>query len=328
MIFEEEKKEEKNEKLLVDLCECYLLLGNQFNSELIFICVPCLLKAASKKEESEEAQKEAELALLALNNIAMWKFIEQKLYLKEIKEIIEYHQEHHNLTRLAYQSAWQFLMDRLNTDSSLEGVIVNELHFAREAASELEELMICADWKKKKEMSKKEAKEVLIIRRWIQTLSHFFEFFRLWNKEFGGIFGIIVKVFRAARDNQREICDWCICSLRNAAKNRAVKVEDLLKGKAIDTVLEEIHRPTLNDGITNECLRFFMNISRRLKRKTDDEKEEARRKATKRKISEKMEEEGYEDAIISFYEILNFLNDLYFFSGKLSLDISDYFMII
>eukprot|EP00770_Monocercomonoides_exilis_P002805 MONOS_2787.1-p1 / transcript=MONOS_2787.1 / gene=MONOS_2787 / organism=Monocercomonoides_exilis_PA203 / gene_product=unspecified product / transcript_product=unspecified product / location=Mono_scaffold00060:3828-4299(+) / protein_length=111 / sequence_SO=supercontig / SO=protein_coding / is_pseudo=false len=104
MIFEEEeKKEEKDEKLLVDLCECNLLLGSIFSSKLISICVPCLLKVASDKEENEEAQKEVEMALLALNNIGFCK-VEQELFLDKITEIIKYLQEHRNLTRLAYQS--------------------------------------------------------------------------------------------------------------------------------------------------------------------------------------------------------------------------------
>ncbi|KAH7822899.1 uncharacterized protein MONOS_15428 [Monocercomonoides exilis] len=248
----EKKKEGKNKKLLANLSECYLLLNRWASSEVILICMHCVLKVAMNKEESEEAQKEVEMALLALSNIAMWKIIEEKLFLKEIKEIIQYHQKCGNLTRLAYQSAWRFLVSRLWDDNSLEKVIVVEQHFAREAARELEEL----------------------------------------SKTTG---------------------------------NKAVKVEDLLKGKAIDVALEEIHKSAKDDEITAKILKFFLNVSRRLE-KTDDEADEVERKETKRKISEKMEEEGYEDAIISFCEIFDFLNDLYFFSGKLSLNASDYFV--
>ncbi|KAH7823003.1 uncharacterized protein MONOS_18630 [Monocercomonoides exilis] len=256
----------------------------------------------------------------------MWKFIEQRLYLKEIKEIIQYHQKHHNLTQLEYQSTWQFLMDRLNTDRSLEGVIVNELHFGREAVRELNELSKCVDWKRKKEEVKKgkETKEEHILLRWLFKLSFFFDSCELWNEGFVWLIDIIVQLYRAARDNFRGIRNQCIYSLRNAAKNRVVKVEDLLKGGAADAFLEEIHRPTLNDGITNGCLRFFMNISRRLKRKTDDEMEEARRKATKRKVFEKMEEEGYEDTIASFHVMLPFQSRKYF--EKMPSNISDYFV--
>eukprot|EP00770_Monocercomonoides_exilis_P014940 MONOS_14886.1-p1 / transcript=MONOS_14886.1 / gene=MONOS_14886 / organism=Monocercomonoides_exilis_PA203 / gene_product=unspecified product / transcript_product=unspecified product / location=Mono_scaffold01097:12673-14214(-) / protein_length=297 / sequence_SO=supercontig / SO=protein_coding / is_pseudo=false len=153
MIFEEEKKEKekRNEDLLASLCECYLLLHNLYSEKLIPICVPCLLKFALKKEESEETRKEKEMALLVLSHIDRYYFLRQELYLKEITEIIKNHQEHHNLTQLAYHLK----------------VIVNELHFGREAARELEELTRNMDWKKKEEkMNKEEAKEVLIIRRW------------------------------------------------------------------------------------------------------------------------------------------------------------------
>eukprot|EP00770_Monocercomonoides_exilis_P006452 MONOS_6417.1-p1 / transcript=MONOS_6417.1 / gene=MONOS_6417 / organism=Monocercomonoides_exilis_PA203 / gene_product=unspecified product / transcript_product=unspecified product / location=Mono_scaffold00202:8837-9448(-) / protein_length=183 / sequence_SO=supercontig / SO=protein_coding / is_pseudo=false len=138
MIVEEEKKnEEKNEKLLVDLCECYLLLSNGLAlTNIVSIIVPCLLKAALNKEENEEAQKEVEMALLALKNLGMWKHVEQELYLDKTIEIIKYHQEHYNLTRLAYQPAWQFLIFRFCKDKSLEELIANELHFAREAIKE------------------------------------------------------------------------------------------------------------------------------------------------------------------------------------------------
>ncbi|KAH7818815.1 uncharacterized protein MONOS_8868 [Monocercomonoides exilis] len=68
----EKKKEEMNEKRLIDLCECYLLLNRWPSSEMDSIYVPCLLKVALKKDETEEAQKEVEMALLALGNIGYW----------------------------------------------------------------------------------------------------------------------------------------------------------------------------------------------------------------------------------------------------------------
>eukprot|EP00770_Monocercomonoides_exilis_P000712 MONOS_703.1-p1 / transcript=MONOS_703.1 / gene=MONOS_703 / organism=Monocercomonoides_exilis_PA203 / gene_product=unspecified product / transcript_product=unspecified product / location=Mono_scaffold00011:252898-253649(-) / protein_length=184 / sequence_SO=supercontig / SO=protein_coding / is_pseudo=false len=68
IINENEKKDEKNEKLLADLCECYISLNFNFEPELLSICVSCLLKVALKKDENEETQKEVEMALLALGN--------------------------------------------------------------------------------------------------------------------------------------------------------------------------------------------------------------------------------------------------------------------
>ncbi|KAH7832691.1 uncharacterized protein MONOS_15929 [Monocercomonoides exilis] len=108
----EKKKDEKNEKLLVNLCECYVMLRFNFiPEELLSICVSCILKVALNKEENEKAQKEVEMALLALSNMGYCS-LRQNLFLHEIKEIILHHQEHRNLTRLAYQSVWDFLIDR------------------------------------------------------------------------------------------------------------------------------------------------------------------------------------------------------------------------
>ncbi|KAH7816053.1 uncharacterized protein MONOS_2562 [Monocercomonoides exilis] len=71
MIFEEDKKkEEKDEKLLIDLCECYVMMyQHSIPYKLLQICVPCLVKAASNNEENEKTKEEVEMALLALSNI-------------------------------------------------------------------------------------------------------------------------------------------------------------------------------------------------------------------------------------------------------------------
>eukprot|EP00770_Monocercomonoides_exilis_P014111 MONOS_14057.1-p1 / transcript=MONOS_14057.1 / gene=MONOS_14057 / organism=Monocercomonoides_exilis_PA203 / gene_product=unspecified product / transcript_product=unspecified product / location=Mono_scaffold00928:21441-21869(-) / protein_length=143 / sequence_SO=supercontig / SO=protein_coding / is_pseudo=false len=59
----EKKSKEKNERRLIDICECYLLLNDDdISDELISICVPRLLKAALNKEGNEETQKEVEIA--------------------------------------------------------------------------------------------------------------------------------------------------------------------------------------------------------------------------------------------------------------------------
>ncbi|KAH7817432.1 uncharacterized protein MONOS_8845 [Monocercomonoides exilis] len=327
LVDEDRKNEEKNEKLLADICECYLLLCQKsIPDELLSIAVPCLLKFASKKKGNEEAQKEVEVALLALSNIVMWKIIEQKLYLKEIKEIIEYHQEHHNLTQLAYQSAWQFLIYRFIEDKSLEGMIVNELHFVEEARRKLEELTRFIDRKKEKEEDKKgkDTKEELIILRWIQTLNRYFLDCTMWNEDFIEHLYGIVQLFRAAKDNHREIGNEYLETLRFASINRYMTIDGLLKSGAINLFLEEMKQSTLDDDITWSCLHFYLNISERLKEKKKNEMEEAERKVLKRKIFERMEEDGFEDEIASLYGFMSFQNEKHL--EGFSLNISDYFV--
>ncbi|KAH7828556.1 uncharacterized protein MONOS_4961 [Monocercomonoides exilis] len=318
------KSEEKDENLLTDLCECCVFLNGWISLESISICVPYLFKEASKKEENEETQKDVEIALLALSNIG-FQNLEQKVHLKEITEIIEHQQKHRNLSKLAFQSAWQFLIYRFYTNGFLEDTVVNELHFGREAAREQEELIRNVNWKKKEEkMNKEEANKVLIIRRWIGTISIYLLRCKLWNEEYVGLINSIVQEYQAAKDNYRGICNQCIYSLRNAAENRAVKVDDLLKGGAINTVLEEMQQRTLKDKMARENLHFFLSVSERLKEEKKDEKEEAERKKTKRKVFEWMEEEGYEDHIISFCEAIPFFSRK--FHHSLSFDVSDYFV--
>eukprot|EP00770_Monocercomonoides_exilis_P007766 MONOS_7727.1-p1 / transcript=MONOS_7727.1 / gene=MONOS_7727 / organism=Monocercomonoides_exilis_PA203 / gene_product=unspecified product / transcript_product=unspecified product / location=Mono_scaffold00271:73206-74285(+) / protein_length=312 / sequence_SO=supercontig / SO=protein_coding / is_pseudo=false len=308
IINEEEKKEEKNEKLLVGLCECYLLFYSRVpSSEFLSICVPCLLKAALKKEESEKAQKEVEMALLALSNIYMWTNVPKELYLSEIKEVIQYHQEHHNLTHLAYQSVWAFFTDRMFFEKSLEEVGVNELHLVREAVRELEELTKNVIWmREKKDERGKETNEELLLIRWFMTMKIYLRHCQLQNEEFVGLFNSIVQMFRAAKDNFRKISNECMYIFLVAKGNLSIEIEDLLNGGVVDVALEEMQQPTLG--------------------KKKDEKEEAKRKATKRKVLEKMEEKGYEDDIFCFNEILDILNEVNFYDEALSLDISDYFV--
>ncbi|KAH7828389.1 uncharacterized protein MONOS_3051 [Monocercomonoides exilis] len=71
-MIDEENDEGKNEKRLADLCECYLSLKYEYMDlpeTVTEISVRCLLKVALSKEENEETQKEAEMALLALSCI-------------------------------------------------------------------------------------------------------------------------------------------------------------------------------------------------------------------------------------------------------------------
>ncbi|KAH7828561.1 uncharacterized protein MONOS_4956 [Monocercomonoides exilis] len=270
---------------------------NRVNSELILICVPCLLKAASVKEEDEETQKEVEIALLALGNIYKKnEFMSEELYLKEMKEIIQHHQEYHDLTRLAYQSAWGFLIERLYNDGTLQIIIVNELHFVREAARELEELSKCVDCERKEEGGgEKVRKEVDVIERWLMVIISFFFECVLPNVKFVELISSVGSVFRVAKDNYGGICYLCICSLRTAARNRAVKIEDLLESEAVDVALEEIAQSRVFDKQTSDLLEFFKSLCERLKGRIAKKEEKDKKKELKRKVHEKMEEEGYED---------------------------------
>eukprot|EP00770_Monocercomonoides_exilis_P012350 MONOS_12294.1-p1 / transcript=MONOS_12294.1 / gene=MONOS_12294 / organism=Monocercomonoides_exilis_PA203 / gene_product=unspecified product / transcript_product=unspecified product / location=Mono_scaffold00671:29332-30863(-) / protein_length=423 / sequence_SO=supercontig / SO=protein_coding / is_pseudo=false len=303
IINEKEKTEDKDERLL------YLLLkGIDFN-----LCtVPS--ESCIEQEEKQGNSKGNRNGVI----------LDYELYRYKIKEIILYHQKHNNLTRLACQSSWQFLVNGLPYYDCFEGVIVNELHFAREAARELEELMKSVDWKRKEEERGRETKEELVLLRWLKTLERYFLYCTMWNEEFVGLLNCIVRVFLAAKDNYREVYLQCIHLLKKIADNKAIEIDVLLKGGAVNAVLEKMQLQTLNKYETYEFLVFFIELSIRLKEKKDHTTYEAKRKATKKEFLEKMEEEGYEDTITSFHEIFIFFNRQYYHG--LSLNISDYFV--
>eukprot|EP00770_Monocercomonoides_exilis_P009274 MONOS_9228.1-p1 / transcript=MONOS_9228.1 / gene=MONOS_9228 / organism=Monocercomonoides_exilis_PA203 / gene_product=unspecified product / transcript_product=unspecified product / location=Mono_scaffold00373:6201-7633(+) / protein_length=426 / sequence_SO=supercontig / SO=protein_coding / is_pseudo=false len=330
IIDENEKKEGKDEKLMADLCECIFLISHLFLTlpkELYGICVPCLLNVALKKEKDEETQKEVEMALFAFSCISRYYQIEKELYLKEITEIIKYHQEHHNLTRLAYQSAWKFLMDRLLQESSLEDTIVNELHFEREARREVEELSKGVDWKKKEEeMGETERKAMDIISRWFGPIGYYFYSCHLWNEEYVELISRIVDLFRASRDNHSEISEQCINLFAEITKNKAIQNGSLLKSGVVDLFLEEMAQRTLNGVSVQKWKEFICALSKSLKEKANEENSEAVLKKTNRQIFDKLEEEGYEDAIISIQKIKHF--SFRVFDLGSSLNISDCFIII
>ncbi|KAH7815093.1 uncharacterized protein MONOS_18348 [Monocercomonoides exilis] len=330
MIVEEKKKEEKNEKLLVDLCECCILLSEgRISNEIFEFCLPFILKVALRKEKSDETQKEVEMALLTLSEFHLFAGIGIEMFFDEITWIIKHHQKHGNLTRLAYQSAWKFLIRRLLFDEKLEYVVVNSLQFVKEVRRVLDELMGYVDWKRmnEKEVKKSEiyVKELIVIERWIQTLGIYFDCWEIFYEDCSILVCYIDQVFQAAKDNHREICYQCVRSFEKAAGCCCVEFEDLIKYGAVDAILEVIQRQTMDDRITYESFRFFMHISTALKKKWKSEIGETKRKDTKKKLLEKFEEEGYEDSFTKFYETFHFLNRKPIFR-ELSFDISDYFV--
>ncbi|KAH7826915.1 uncharacterized protein MONOS_18590 [Monocercomonoides exilis] len=325
IVDEDEKNKEKNENLLADLCECYAMLFNYYISseELFFICVPCLLKVAVKKEEDEVIQKEVEIALLSLSNIREGIEIKKKKYLKKIKGIIKYHQKHHNLTHLAYQSAWNSLIIVNSFYGDLEKKVENELHFGMEATRELEELEGCVDWKRKGKDAERgiKMKDFAIVDRWLDIIEIYFEYIEICDEEHVELLRCMKRLCRAARENYINVVLRC-CGIfvkMIIFQPNLIVFNVLLKGGVFDFILMEIHNQTFDDCMAGEFLIFFLNVSRKMKEKEKDETEEV-----KRILFDKMEEEGFEDVIASFHEMFDFLSSEYFYG--LSLNVSDYYL--
>ncbi|KAH7816677.1 uncharacterized protein MONOS_18211 [Monocercomonoides exilis] len=320
MIIEEsENKDKKNEKILIDLCECNLLLNYWFDSKLLSICVPCLLNFASKKEEIEEIQKEVEMDLLALSCIGEYFFIERKLYLNELMEVIRYHQEHQNLTQLAYQSAWDFLINRFCQDRGSEKAVANELCLAREATKELERLVKQVDLKRREgKTNGKEMKEMATLMRWLGSLNSFFRKCKLWNEEFVGLFRCISTLLRISRDNYRNIQMQCFYIFESLAENRTLHIDAFLNGGVIDAALEEASKSNVNFTQMKGCMMIAKDLSERLKNKKENGKKMTKLRSLKRKLFDKFEEEGFEDLMEGFYVLLGDWRKRVFYTFELA----------
>ncbi|KAH7814997.1 uncharacterized protein MONOS_18365 [Monocercomonoides exilis] len=320
IVDEEDKRLLKNEKLLIDLCECYLAFCFFLApTEVLRICVPYLLKVALSKEESEEKQKEVEIALLALSNLNEKMNVERELWQEEAIEIIKYHQKHRNLTHLAYQSAWMFLINRLNEERGFIDSFLSKLNFVSEATRELEELRRCVDWKKKAKRGK-EKKELVIIKRWCKTLRAYFEKGGMREKEYVGLSECVVRLYRASKSNYKKISNESANLFYIMVKAENVGMDDLLYGGVVDLVLKETLQTTLENYSAERRLMFFLRLQRRLNGISDEANKGEKLFVTKRKILDRLEEEGYEDAIFGFYGILFYTKCIY-----LSTNLADFF---
>ncbi|KAH7823333.1 uncharacterized protein MONOS_17597 [Monocercomonoides exilis] len=310
IIDENEKTEGKDEKLLVDLCEIYVSLSYYFQYELLSICVPCLLKVAFEREKCKETQKEVEMALLALSGIYKLNEFGEGLYFNEVKEIIKFHQEFHNLTHLAYYSAWKFLIYRFHRQEDLYDTVVYELHFVREAGRELEELVKCVDWKKKEEEKReKEMKYITTIYRWLSTIRRFFSDYVLKEENCFALIACLTRLCRSARENFIYISSLAFKVIKKIADTRQslISVNILVKGGAIDFALEEIQQPTLDTELADECYAFFKKVFRKLREKKYCDIDKAMNKAMRKIIIEKLEEEGFDDIFKSSFHFLPYL---------------------
>ncbi|KAH7831259.1 uncharacterized protein MONOS_3893 [Monocercomonoides exilis] len=297
MIVEENKKKEGiNKQLLIDLCECYLLLNDKFSSELRSICGPCLFYVASNKSEREEVKTEVEMSLLALAKLEGSK--ENCSYLDVIDEIIKYHQKHHNLTRLAYQSAWSFLVGYLYSKDYLKVEIMYKMHFARESTSELEELLKRNNLVKK-EKSLEEMKEVRIIGNWVKILIEVaYHGCNMSRKIFVGLFSLIARLYKATKGFERKISDDCINLFCEVIKLNENPLPVLVRSGATGCVLEEMSQSTLHDNALMDCLQFLHSQSEIITEGIFEDFDETEWNF-KRELFDILEEDGYEDLITS-----------------------------
>ncbi|KAH7817098.1 uncharacterized protein MONOS_7993 [Monocercomonoides exilis] len=286
---------------------------------MIFI-VPCLLKVSLQKEESEETQKEVETALLALSCIPEFVLIDPALYLNEITEIILYHQEHRNLSRLAYQSAWGFLKTRLLLGGGLDGLHAKEMHFVTEAANEQEELSYCVDWMKKEKRimangeeeyddddddeERKEEEKISVIKRWLMTIYIFLFFFQLSDADVLMLTSSVACLNRKARVSRISVSNECLSLYVSAVDAKEHVAFELMRIGAGAILVGELQKPTLHELMERLCLKLLKQLSRGFCERVENEEARRKLKMLQSEMCEMMEEEGFYDTILSLKQII------------------------
>ncbi|KAH7818591.1 uncharacterized protein MONOS_8557 [Monocercomonoides exilis] len=212
-----------------------MLCGINISEEILSICICSLLKVALTEEENEEIRKEEEMALLSLSNVGVTTEAKKELYLNEITEIINRHQKLRYLSPLAYQSAWEFLINRYSKEKELAKLISKRLKFVEEAMKELEEQTTCMSWKEKGG-ERKESRESITIMRWCILISRFMTCCKSNELTHFEMIRCVVKTIQKAEGNYVEIDVECIRILKFIMPNGREAVYDLLKGGAIDII--------------------------------------------------------------------------------------------
>ncbi|KAH7822671.1 uncharacterized protein MONOS_10738 [Monocercomonoides exilis] len=305
IVEEEEGKDEWKKNLAIGLCECFLFLFDWrrcMPKKVLHKSVTLLLNFASNKEEIVNCQKDVEMALLALSCIAFNEDVKAELYLNKIIEIIKYHQENWNLTRLAYQSIWKFFIDRLFKEGKLASVAVNELHFFEESSRELEELERSVGKKKREKQGEVEAEEVWIIKKWCRTLETYFRYCPMWSKERTEPLSSIVKLCRASKKYCSEISIECECSLKRVICASGYTPDKRLpRSGVIEYALEELCLLPVKYDMISPFVMFILKLSEGQITPASDPGNKSCKKKIEKEIAEKLEEEGYEDVIVLFY---------------------------
>eukprot|EP00770_Monocercomonoides_exilis_P014083 MONOS_14030.1-p1 / transcript=MONOS_14030.1 / gene=MONOS_14030 / organism=Monocercomonoides_exilis_PA203 / gene_product=unspecified product / transcript_product=unspecified product / location=Mono_scaffold00924:20288-21226(+) / protein_length=294 / sequence_SO=supercontig / SO=protein_coding / is_pseudo=false len=285
------------------------------SKEVLMICVPLLLKDALNKEESEKAQKDVEMALIALTNIA--KINEEKdcLFLNEITEIIKHHLVHRNLTHFSYQLAWDLFVRNADLDWETESGKFFGAFFAREVVGELEELKSCVCWEKKKKRKRKGEKakgrkgrkEKLIFKRWHSTIRMCYNCSGLCGEGWDELVRCLVGLSMTAEGSSRGTCRRCFDLFEGILFCSTDDVGILISGGAVDYVMEKLCQRILDKEITNCCLKFNISLLNRMREKIEDENEKERQKMQNRRIIDLFEEGGYEDLSDSFQWRIQYL---------------------
>eukprot|EP00770_Monocercomonoides_exilis_P001998 MONOS_1983.1-p1 / transcript=MONOS_1983.1 / gene=MONOS_1983 / organism=Monocercomonoides_exilis_PA203 / gene_product=unspecified product / transcript_product=unspecified product / location=Mono_scaffold00038:66980-68247(-) / protein_length=403 / sequence_SO=supercontig / SO=protein_coding / is_pseudo=false len=325
LIFDEmNKKEEKNVKLLADLCACFFTMNDErAYDEPVPAFASYLLNVVLNKKENEEVQNEEEFAFPTLSN-ARQVVKGNECRSNEISETVRYQKDHHNLAHLACESSWRVLIEQSMIRIRFEKADFGELKFVDDATRELDELERKMDWKKK-EGEVKEINEVLMIMRWCYDIGKYFLVSQLNRNEFSQLIKSAERMYKSARSNHADVLCHLIYVFEEIALRSGPNIDCLLKEGVVDLMLEELNQPELKLILVHSCMTFFSALTRELNKDTANafvkesewKSAETKRKTIKKEVHEKLEEEGYEDAIIKIHFLMRPKMDISRFASEL-----------
>ncbi|KAH7823792.1 uncharacterized protein MONOS_1873 [Monocercomonoides exilis] len=248
---------------MIDLCECFLALFEGIpdaSKDTVAVSVRCVMKAAMSKEKDEKTQKEVEMALLALSNAKYFDCDNRVQFLDESVEIIKYHQEHHNLTRLAYQSAWCSIVNQASNDEKMGKTVENELNFCKEAERELDELLRCVNWRKnEKEID--ENFEVRLMKRWLRIINAYFFNNTLRGDEVLRLIACVVRLCQTVKNSSKTAFGSGMFIFQKIIRSCLGNVDFLLRRGAMDYLFQELIQPTFRCDTFGKCMQFFSELS-------------------------------------------------------------------
>ncbi|KAH7824606.1 uncharacterized protein MONOS_17494 [Monocercomonoides exilis] len=244
------------------------------------------------------------MALLAIRNVLFEECMQKFQLDKHLKLIIKNHQQCNNLTHYAYQLAWNCFLKRLRDKRKIEAEIANDLHFVEEMTRELGELLQCVDWREK-DMKLYEMKEVSIILNWINSYESLFDWKLPEEEVTVGLVERFFELYREAKDNHRKIAIACVEILQKMIDKETVNIGVMMRLRIEDIIIGEIRQHILDDMHTVNCAKMNLTVSERLKVNFKKKNANTFLKMLYTKYIEKLEEEGYEDAIISLQGMLH-----------------------
>ncbi|KAH7819134.1 uncharacterized protein MONOS_3298 [Monocercomonoides exilis] len=194
------------------------------------------------------------------------------------------------------------------------------MYFVTEAAKELEELSYCVDWMKKgKRMmaneeeeydddddddERKEEEKISVIKRWLMTIYIFLFFFQLSDADVLMLTSSVASLNRKARVSRISVSKECLSLYISAVDAKEHVAFELMRIGAGAVLVGELQKPTLYEPMERLCLKLLKQLLRGFCVRVENEEARRKSKMLQREMCVMMEEEGFDDTILSLKQII------------------------